>query len=160
MATSQLPMMAAEEDPTSPQQRFLHSLHYVVPATVFAYYVIARIISACTLQNLRVSSTGPRKVLLLLASLVMVSFLIESGMLLTDTAINDARYSSKDSNVSSPHPVNKHRSQGSQVWFADRKLLRFTLCSHCSFGLSLLSVFSLPRIWLCGTHIPVRGSLD
>ena len=160
MASSQLPMMAAEVALTSQQQRFLQCLHYVVPATVFAYFLLARTISACTLQNLKVSSTGPCKVLLPLASLVMVSFLVESCMLLTDTAINGARYSSTDSNVSSPPPVNKHGRQGSHISFADRKLIRFTLCSHCSFGQSLLSVFSVPRISLCGTRIPVRGSLD
>ena len=100
-------MMAAEEDPNSQQQRVLQHLRYIVPATVLAYFWIARIISACTLQNLKASSTGPRKILLPLASLVMVSFLVDSSMLLMDTAFNDARYSSTDSNVSSRPSVNK-----------------------------------------------------
>ncbi|KAM0796010.1 hypothetical protein BDR22DRAFT_812779 [Usnea florida] len=91
--------MAAEEDPNSQQQRFLQYLRYIVPAVVFAYFWIAKTISACTLQNLKASSTGPRKVLLLLASLLVFSFLVESCMLLIDTAFNGARYSSTDSNI-------------------------------------------------------------
>ena len=153
-------MMAAEEDPNSQQQRFLHYLRYIVPAMIFAYFWIARTISACTLQNLKASGTGPRKILLPLAFLVMVSFLVDSCMLLMDTAFNGARYSSTDSNVSSPPSVNKLGRQGSHISFADRTMIRFTLCSHCSFGQSLLSVFSVPRISLCGTRIPARGSLD
>ena len=160
MASSQSPMMAAEEDPNSQQQRFLQHLRYIVPATVLAYFWIARIISACTLQNLKASSTGPRKLLLPLASLVVVSFFVDSCMLLLDTAFNGARYSSTSSNVSSPPPLNKYGGQGSHISFADRTLIRSTLFSHCSFGQSLLSVFSVPRISLCGTRIPVRGSLD
>ena len=100
-------MMAAEEDPNSQQQRFLQYLRYIVPAAVLAYFLIARTISACTLQNLKASGTGPRKVLLPLASLVTVSFLVDSCMLLMDTAFNGARYSSTDSNVSSLLSVNK-----------------------------------------------------
>ena len=160
MASFQSPMMAAEEDPNLQQQRFLQSLRYIVPATVFAYFWIARTISACTLQNLKASRTGPRKVLLPLASLVVFSFLVESCMLLMDTAFNGARYSSTDRNVSSPPSVHEYGRKCSHISFADRTLIRFTLCSHSSFGQFLLSVFSVPRISLCGTRIPVRGSLD
>ena len=162
MASSQSPMMAAEEDPNSQQQRFLQYLHYIVPAVVFAYFWIAKTISACTLQNLKAkaSGTGPRKVLLPLASLLVFSFLVESCMLLIDTAFNGARYSSTDSNVSSHPSVHEYGRKGSHIQFADRTPIRFTLCSHSLFGQFLLSVFSVPRISLCGTRIPVRGSLD
>ena len=152
--------MAAEEDPNSQQQRFLQYLRYIVPAVVFAYFWIAKTISVCTLQNLKASGTGPRKVLLPLASLVVFSFLVESCMLLTDTAFNGARYSSTDSNVSSHPSVHEYGRKGSHIPFADRTPIRFTLCSQSSSGQFLLSVFSVPRILLCGTRIPVRGSLD
>ena len=99
MASLQSPMMALTQ-----QQRFPQSLNYVAPALVLAYFLITSVISTCTLQKLKAGHTGPRKVLVSLVSLVVISFLAEACMLLTDTAVNGARHSSTDSNVSlSPH---------------------------------------------------------
>ncbi len=100
MASLQSPMTAAEVAATKQQQPFLQLLHYVAPALVLAYFLITTTISVCTLQHLRAWGAGPRKVLTSLVSLVVISFLVESCMLLTDTAVNRARYSSTDSNVS------------------------------------------------------------
>ncbi|KAL9133811.1 MAG: hypothetical protein Q9175_005012, partial [Cornicularia normoerica] len=91
--------MAVEVAATPQQQRFLQCLHYIAPAWVLAYFLITTTISACTLQKLRACGIGPRKVLVSLVSLVVISFLVDSCMLLTDTAVNGARHSSTDSNV-------------------------------------------------------------
>ena len=93
-------MMAVYVAAADQQQRFIHSLHYFGPALVLAYFHVANAYSACTLQNLKARGTGPRKVLIPLVCLVLISFLVEACMLLTDTAINGARYSSTDVNVS------------------------------------------------------------
>ena len=85
---------------TKQSPRFLQCLHYIAPALVLGYFLITTAISAYTLQNLKPSATGPRKVLLPLACLMPISFLLESCMLLIDTNINGARHSSIDSNVS------------------------------------------------------------
>ncbi|KAL9070382.1 MAG: hypothetical protein Q9161_004941 [Pseudevernia consocians] len=91
--------MAAEVLATKQQQHFLQLLHYIAPALVLLYYLIATTISVCTLQNLKPGTTSPRRVLVSLVSLVVISYLVESCMLLTDTTINGARQSSTDSNV-------------------------------------------------------------
>lgn len=100
MASLQSPMMAVEMAAREQQQRFLKALHYIAPASVLAYFLITTTISACTMQHLKGCATGPRKVLVSLVSLVLISFLVESCMLLTDTAINAASHSSTDTNVS------------------------------------------------------------
>lgn len=95
MTSLQWIMIATEQ-----QLGFLKALHYVAPALVLAYFLITTIISACTLQNLKACGTGPRKVLVSLVSLVVISFLVESCMLLADTLIGDSCHSSTDGNVS------------------------------------------------------------
>ncbi|CAD6570642.1 MAG: hypothetical protein ASARMPREDX12_003784 [Alectoria sarmentosa] len=92
-------MMALYMAATEQQQHFLQSLHYLAPALILIYFLIATTVSVCTLQNLKASGPGPRKVLVSLVSLLVISFLVESCMLLTDTAINGARHSSTESNV-------------------------------------------------------------
>ena len=82
------------------QQRFLQALHYLAPASILGYFLITTAISACKLQNLKASGTGPRKVVIPLVCLVVVSFLVESCMLIIDTAISGACHSSRDSIVS------------------------------------------------------------
>lgn len=99
MASLRSPMMTMEVAATEQQQHFLKALHYIAPASVFAYFLITTTISACTVQHLKACGNGPRKVLVSLVSLVVLSFLVESCMLLTDTAVNGARHSSTDTNV-------------------------------------------------------------
>lgn len=113
--------MALELTATGQQQHFLQSLHYIAPAVVLAYFLITTAISACTLQSLKACRAGPRKILVSLASLVVLSFLVESCMLLTDTAVNGARHSSTDSNVSTFHRIYKAERQSSHILFADHK---------------------------------------
>ena len=93
-------MIVVEDGLTRQPPHFLRSLHYVAPALVLVYFFITTTIGACTLRNLKGLGTGARKVLLSLASLVVISFLVESCMLLTNTLVNGARQSSADSNVS------------------------------------------------------------
>ena len=100
MASYQSPMTPVDLAPTQKLRRFLKFLHYTAPALILAYFFITTAISACTLQNLKPCAKGPRKVLLPLVGLVVISFLVESCMLLIDTTINGARHSSIDSNVS------------------------------------------------------------
>lgn len=103
MVSLQSPMngtMTAVVAAAEQQQRFLQALHYIAPALVLAYFLVAATVSICTLQNLKASRSGPRRILVCLVSLIVVSFLVESCMLLTDTAVNGARHSSTDGNVS------------------------------------------------------------
>lgn len=78
----------------------LELLHYLSPVAVFAYYLLATTVSVCTLQSLNVSTTGPRKFILCFVSLVLLSYVLEACMLLTDTLANHALFSSTDTNVS------------------------------------------------------------
>ena len=112
MASVQSPIIAAGVLATKHQQHFLQWLHYIAPALVLLYYLIATTISVCTLQNLKPGTTSPRRVLLSLVSLVVISYLVESCMLLTDTTINGARQSSTDSNVSTSPNVYEPERQG------------------------------------------------
>lgn len=82
------------------QQRFLQALHYLAPAFVLGYFLITTAISACKLQNLKASGTGPRKIVIPLVCLVTAFFLVESCMLIFDTAISGAYHSSRDTIVS------------------------------------------------------------
>lgn len=126
--------MAVEVAATNQQPRFLQSLHYLAPALVLAYFLIATAISICTLQNLKASRTGPRKILLSLLSLVVISFMVEACMLLTDTAVNGADHSSTDSNVSFLPRIYKSGSQSSLGVIADRESIRFMRYSRYSSG--------------------------
>ena len=161
MASLQSPLMQVDMAAATRQQRFLQAPHYVAPALVLGYFLITTVISACTLQNLKPGSTGSRKLLVPLVCLVTISFLVESCMLLTDTAttaVNDARHSSTDSNVSIfPR---EPRRQSSHTLVTDHKLIRFTHSSHCSSGQALPSALSDPRIPLYGTRIQAPVSLD
>lgn len=75
-------------------------LYYIVPATVLIYYILASMISTCTLQNMKAHpGKMPFKVLLWLMILVVLSFVVEALMLIVDTVDNGARYSSTASNV-------------------------------------------------------------
>ena len=100
MASLQSPIMPMEMAAAREQQRFLQVLHYLAPASVLGYFLIATAISACKLQNLKASGTGPRKVVIPLLCLVVVSFLVESCMLIIDTALSGAGHFSRDSIVS------------------------------------------------------------
>lgn len=100
MASLQLPMMPVEIAAAGQQQRFLQALHYTAPVLVLGYFLITSTISACTLHNLKASGTGSRKVLISLVCVVVLSFLVDSCMLLADTALNGSRHSPGDSNVS------------------------------------------------------------
>lgn len=112
MASLQSPIMASEVLATKQQQHFLQLLHYIAPALVLGYYLIATMISVCTLQNQKPGGISPRRVLVSLVSLVVISYLVESCMLLTDTTINGARQSSTDSNVSISPRVYEPERQG------------------------------------------------
>lgn len=75
-------------------------LHYLVPATVFIYYILASTISTFTLQNMKTRPyETPFKILLWLMILVALSFGIEALMLIVDTISNEACYSSTGGNV-------------------------------------------------------------
>ena len=100
MASLQTTIMPMEMAAARQQQRFLQALHYLAPTSVLSYFLITTAISACKLHNLKASGTGPRKVVIPLVCLVVVSFLVESCMLIVDTAISDACHSSRDSIVS------------------------------------------------------------
>lgn len=78
----------------------LRILHYLSPIAVLAYFMLAGIVSFCTLQSLKASGVGPRKAILWLMSLVLLSYVVEACMLLTDTLANHARHSTTGTNVS------------------------------------------------------------
>lgn len=100
MGSFQTPMMAVRVAAREQQQRFPTILHYLAPALVLAYFMLAVSVSTCTLQNLKTRRAGPRKVLVCLVSLIVVSFLVESCMLLADSVVGGARHSSTHGNVS------------------------------------------------------------
>lgn len=132
MASLQSPMMPVEIAAAGQQQRFLQALHYFAPALVLGYFSITSAISSCTLHNLKASGTGSRKVLISLVCVVLLSFLVDCCILLVDTALNGARHSHTDRNVSIfPSPPWR---AGSCIPFADHKPIRSMLCSHCSSG--------------------------
>lgn len=106
--------MPAETAAARQQQRFLQALHYIAPVLVLGCFLITSAISACTLHNLKASGTGSRKVLISLVCVVVLSFLVDSCMLLADTALNGARYSPTDSNVS----IFPHRPGGQAPTFS------------------------------------------
>lgn len=87
---------------TDKLRHFLSILHYLSPIVIISFYLLAATVSICTLQSLKASRIGPRQLLLWLMSSVLVSYIVEACMLLTDTMTNDARFSSTDSNVSNP----------------------------------------------------------
>ena len=100
MASLQSPIMPKDMAAARQQQRFLQALHYLAPVLILGYFLITTAVSACKLQNLKASGTGPRKVVIPFVCLVVVSFLVESCMLIIDTAIGGACHSSTDSIVS------------------------------------------------------------
>ena len=134
MASLQSPIMAVDVAAINQQQRFLQSLHYLAPALVLAYFMTTTAISVCTLQTLKACRSGPRKVLVSLLSLVVLSYLVEACMLLTDTAVNDAHHTSTDGNVSSLPRTYKSRRQCPFVVFADHESIRFMRYSRYSSG--------------------------
>ena len=81
-------------------QRALQIIHYVSPAAILAYYLLAKLVSTCTLHNLKASRTCNSKALSRLTWVILLSYMIESGVLLTDTAVGLGKFSSVDSNVS------------------------------------------------------------
>ena len=88
-------------------------LHYFFPISILAYYIIASVISVCTLQKWRASNGqgAPRKFSLGFEFSVLVSYVAEACLLLIDTIAKDAQNSSTDANVS--------------------------LCTPCCFGLPI-----------------------
>lgn len=101
MSSQQTSIMEAGVTDARPMLRALAVLHYLSPAVVLAYYLIAATVSACALHKPKVSRPGPRKVVLWLVSLVLSSYFVEACMLLTDTLTNHAGFSSTDKNVGS-----------------------------------------------------------
>ena len=101
MVPVQSPIMTAHMTAIDKPQHLRHILSYTVPGTVLAYYILALTISVLTLQNLKAQDRKtPCKVLLWLIALVLLSYIIEAGLLLTDTFANEALNSSTDCNVS------------------------------------------------------------
>lgn len=92
-------MMGGEAE-ADPLRHGNQMLHYFSPIAVIAYYMVAAIVSVCTLQNLKISMTGPPKSVLCFMSLVLVSYVSEACMLVADTLGNHAHFSSTDDNVS------------------------------------------------------------
>jgi len=92
-------MMGGEAE-ADPLRYVLQMLHYFSPIAVIAYYMVAAVVSVCTLQNLKISSTGPPKSIFCFMSLVLLSYVLEACMLVADTLGNHAHFSSTDTNVS------------------------------------------------------------
>ena len=75
-------------------------LHYVLPAILLAYYVIAQIVSICTLQKLK--SRGrriKRRPIVLLQCTVLILYIIEASLLVLDSLLSHPSNSSTDNNV-------------------------------------------------------------
>jgi phosphatidylserine synthase len=96
-----------------------HILHYTVPATVLVYYVVAVTVSILTLQNLRFPNRKtPRKVLPQLVAFVLLSYVVEAALFLTETFANGVLHSSTDSNVSLlPHIMVEFTRSSLPDWF-------------------------------------------
>ncbi len=100
MPFHQSPIMVGGEAEADRLRHSLQILHYFAPIAVFAYYQLAATVSVFTLQNLKVSTPGPRKLVLCFMSLVLLSYVLEACMLVTDTVAKHAHFSSTDTNVS------------------------------------------------------------
>ena len=81
-------------------QQVIPTVHYLSPAVLVAYYLLATALNFCTLHNLKPSRPCPRLVLLGLMSMVLLAYSVEACMLLIDTLANHGRFSSTDGNVS------------------------------------------------------------
>ena len=100
MAYSQSPMITMSMAPSNGLDHIRNVLYYLVPTTVFIYYILASTISTFTLQNMKaLPYETPFKLLLWLMILVALSFGFEALMLVVDTISNEARYSSTSGNV-------------------------------------------------------------
>lgn len=81
-------------------QNLRHVISYCVPAAVLLYYGIAVTISSLMLQNLkRQDQKKHRRKLFWLVAVVLVSYIFEASLLLTDTFASGGRYSCSDINV-------------------------------------------------------------
>lgn len=101
MSFHQTSIIEADVTHARPMLHALAVMHYLSPAVVLAYYLIAATVSACALHKPKAAGSGLRGVVLCLVSLVLLSYFVEACMLLTDTLTNYARFSSTDDNVSS-----------------------------------------------------------
>ena len=100
MRVSQSVMMAVDVAASNSLQQALEILHYLSPAVVIAYHLLAVTVSICALHNLTSPRTSPRRLLLGLMSAVLFSYVVEACMLLIDTLIKNARFSGPDINAS------------------------------------------------------------
>ncbi len=92
--------MVTDMAATDKLQQALQIVHYLSPAVVILYYILALTISICTLHNLDSSRSRPRKILLRLTVVILLSYLVEVCLLVIDTLVNHGRLSSTDRNVS------------------------------------------------------------
>ena len=99
MALSRSATVAVDMTTTDRLDQALKIVHYVSPAVVIAYYLLAVTVSICVLHNLTPSHTSPRRVLLGLMATVLFSYVVEACMLLIDTLANHGRFSTTDGNV-------------------------------------------------------------
>ena len=139
-----------------PHHSALRVLHYVFPAILLAYYVIAEIISICTLQNLR--SRGHkinRKLIVLLQCAVLTLYAIEAVLLVLNSSLSLVGKSSTDDNVS-PLPNNSLyvRTFTRLTTLAAGRSMCFL---KCSYGLSSVQLSSSQGMTLCGIHCTDHG---
>ena len=114
MAYSQSPIITMSMAPSNGLDHIRNVLYYLVPATVFIYYILASTISTFTLQNMKaLPYETPFKILLWLMILVALSFGSEALMLVVDTISNEARYSSTSGNVRLPSCLVGHIKRSS-----------------------------------------------
>lgn len=76
-------------------------LHYLSPALVLLYFAVAAAISICTLQTLGNNGRkAPRKTILSVMLVIMLSYVSEALMLVVDTFTSEMRRTTTDGNVS------------------------------------------------------------
>ncbi|KAL6718941.1 hypothetical protein ACLMJK_003176 [Lecanora helva] len=77
----------------------LHIVYYLSPILLISYYIIAVAVSVCTLQNLKSPRNSPRKILLALTCMVLLSYFAEDCMLVVDAFKNNGYHYSTASNT-------------------------------------------------------------
>ncbi|MCJ1431415.1 hypothetical protein MMC27_000768 [Xylographa pallens] len=74
-------------------------LHYATPFVVFFYYLIDTVIGLCTLRPGVVEGRNPRATVLGLMSVVIVTYICEEGIILSQLSFRANRLATTDSNV-------------------------------------------------------------
>ncbi|MCJ1389144.1 hypothetical protein MMC18_001998 [Xylographa bjoerkii] len=82
-----------------PARNLVELLHYVTPFIVFFYYLIDTAIGLCTLRPGVSGNRNPRATALCLMFVVIVTYICEEGIILSQLSLGDNKLATTDSNI-------------------------------------------------------------